>query len=54
MMKYIHNVAHGLLAAHVIKGCLSDQQFVCQYSYGPDIHEVIIRLTLKDLRANVI
>lgn len=54
MVKYIHNITHSLLAAHVIKGCLSYQQFVSQNSYGPNIHEIIIRLSFKNFRTNVV
>lgn len=38
----------------MVKGSLSDQQLVCQDSYRPNIHEVIIGLALQDLGADVI
>ena len=51
---YVHYAFHCLFSTDVIEGGFSSQHLIGQDTDGPDIYEVVIGLSFKNLRADIV
>ena len=51
---YIHDALHGLLPTDMVERSLAGQHLVGQDPNSPDIHKIVIGLSLKNLGTNII